>query len=170
VFQKIPSKQHLYQGYRIYSNSSTNKSCTITYSGYLVSSLRSIKFFSIGSLCLTYLISPVILFAETNIDLSARIIMVVIALSTTSFSTALIHFVLSPYVTRMQYSNDKFQIETLNLLGKKIIWIGNSKKLKENRNGRLFANIESIEDKKRWFYIHNDQQGSKVFQIINSTK
>ncbi|KAG4304209.1 hypothetical protein PORY_002390 [Pneumocystis oryctolagi] len=167
IYRTISNKSTLYQNYLMSSNSIT-KTYTITYSGYLTSSVKSIKLFSIGSLYLTYLVSPIILFANANIDFLVKFIMTTIAIGTTSLSTALIHFVLSPYVTKLHYSNNKFQIETLSLLGKKIIWTGDSKKLKENKTGRLFANIESVEDKKRWFYIHEDQQGLEILKLINS--
>ncbi|KAG4302352.1 hypothetical protein PCANB_001344 [Pneumocystis canis] len=167
---RILNQLSLSQIYQFCSKSSTINPQTLTYSGHLITSVKSIKIFSIGSLYLTYLISPIILFADAHIDFTIRLVMTIIALGTTSLSTALVHFVLSPYVMRAQYSNNVFQIETLNLLGKKTIWTGNAEELKENKTGRLFANIESIKGKKRWFYMHRDQQGLEFFKIINSMK
>ncbi|KAG9036524.1 hypothetical protein FRB95_008579 [Tulasnella sp. JGI-2019a] len=72
------------------------------YVGPLSKTFRSLKTFSLSSLALCTSVSPFIYLMDSNLSHSARLGLIVFALSTSSLSTALIGWISSPYVGFMR--------------------------------------------------------------------
>ncbi|ORY87064.1 hypothetical protein BCR37DRAFT_390777 [Protomyces lactucae-debilis] len=68
------------------------------YTAPLAKTVRNIKLFSLSSLTLSTLISPVFFVIESDLDVSVRAAMVGVAILTSGVSTAVVAWVLKPYV------------------------------------------------------------------------
>ncbi|KXN64666.1 hypothetical protein CONCODRAFT_80931 [Conidiobolus coronatus NRRL 28638] len=110
------------------------------YEGPLTKTAKYLKVFSISSLVLTCSVAPLIFFIDAGLSTVVRTILFGAALGTSSVSTALIHWCIFPYVTKIQVDpstletkektnepiptqrqevgqNTKFTFETLSLFG-----------------------------------------------------
>lgn len=118
--------------------------------------VRNIKYFSLSSLALTTLISPVFFIIDADIDMAVRAIMVSIALGTSALSTGVIQWVLKPYVIAGRQLNstsgEKVDLCRLTWLGQERLTEVRTSTLKVEKNGRMFSNL--VSDKGDHFYIH----------------
>ncbi|CAI2178870.1 4879_t:CDS:10, partial [Funneliformis geosporum] len=73
------------------------------YSGPLSGTAKKLKVFSVASLIITIMISPIIMIVDAPMGLGARAFLLVTTLSTSAISTGLIHLCLSPYVRNIYY-------------------------------------------------------------------
>jgi hypothetical protein len=69
-----------------------------SYTAPLAKTVRNIKFFSLSSLGISTLISPVFFIIESDLDMAVRAAMVGVAILTSGVSTAVVAYVLKPYV------------------------------------------------------------------------
>lgn len=126
------------------------------YTAPLMKTVRNIKFFSLSSLALSTLISPVFFIIDSEIEPAVRIIMVGIALGTSALSTAVIQWVLKPYVIEGKRLNsigdEAFVFERLSWLGQRRSITVNPQELVVEKNGRMFSNLKSADGD--CFYIH----------------
>ncbi|RUS17305.1 hypothetical protein BC937DRAFT_90149 [Endogone sp. FLAS-F59071] len=86
---------------RPYSTRSDANTTTTVYQGPIGVVAKRLKLFSISSLALTAGISPFIFFVDVPVPNIARIVLVSAALFTSSASTGLIHWIMSPYVAKI---------------------------------------------------------------------
>ncbi|OZJ06208.1 hypothetical protein BZG36_00839 [Bifiguratus adelaidae] len=95
-------------------HASTSKGPQVIYQGPLATVARRLKLFSISSLGLSAGMSPLIYVIDVPIPMVARTVLVGAALFTSMASTGLIHWVMSPYVSKMT-ADDASKPETINL-------------------------------------------------------
>ena len=72
-----------------------------TYEGPLSATFRRLKLFSLGSLALASVLTPVLLLAPGEISMAGRVGLCITALATSGVSTALIAWIGTPYVGTM---------------------------------------------------------------------
>jgi hypothetical protein len=73
-----------------------------TYEGPLSATFRRLKLFSLGSLALASVLTPVLLLAPGEISMAGRVGLCITALATSGVSTALIAWIGTPYVGTMR--------------------------------------------------------------------
>lgn len=126
----------------------------------LKKTVRNIKYFSLSSLALSTLISPVFFIIDSEIEPVVRVVMVGIALGTSALSTAVIQWVLKPYVIAGKHLNsigeDKVDLCRLTWLGREKMTEVQTSSLKVEKNGRMFSNL--VTSKGDHFYIHETTQ------------
>ncbi|GBB91739.1 hypothetical protein RclHR1_01910023 [Rhizophagus clarus] len=109
--------------YFVTTNLSKNDNIIKVYSGPLSGTARKLKILSMASLIGTIAISPFIIIVNAPIGLGARIIFIIMAISTSALSTGLIHLCFSPYVRNIFYnpsipsnqSSDTSEISSLKI-------------------------------------------------------
>lgn len=133
----------------------TSVSSTV-YNAPLMKTVRNIKFFSLSSLALSTAISPVFFLIESEIDPAVRAVMVGIALGTSALSTAVIQWVLKPYVITGRNLNS-IGVDKVDLT--RLTWFGGRRTtevavdtLRVEKNGRMFSNLVTPEGDT--FYVH----------------
>lgn len=127
---------------------------TTDYEAPLKKTVRNIKIFSISSLVVSTLISPVFFIIESQVDNSVRAAMIGIALGTSGLSTAVIQWVLKPYcISGKILSETGFTMDRLTWFGRRRTTIVDARNLKIDKNGRMFANL-TTEDGKDHYYVH----------------
>lgn len=126
------------------------------YNAPLMKTVRNIKFFSLSSLALSTAISPVFFIIESEIDPAVRAVMVGIALGTSALSTAVIQWVLKPYVITGKSLNS-IGVDKVDLT--RLTWFGGRRTtevavdaLRVEKNGRMFSNLVTAEGDA--FYVH----------------
>lgn len=125
----------------------------------LKKTVRNIKYFSLSSLALSTLISPVFLIIDSEIEPAVRAVMVGIALGTSALSTGVIQWVLKPYVIAGKYLNsvgkDRVQFSRLTWFGRETTTELETQDLTVDKNGRMFSNLKTKDD---CFYVHETTQ------------
>ncbi|CAG8494619.1 7512_t:CDS:2 [Dentiscutata erythropus] len=138
IYPLIPIKNDQKRLYQISKKSNYDNS-NIIYTGPLAQTAKKLKTFSIITLAITFASTPIFFMVDTAMVSSARVIMVLFLISTSAASTGLIHWCVSPYVSRIYHNlssknnheNEKSEkvttsitpdsfltFETLNLFGK----------------------------------------------------
>ncbi|RGB34155.1 hypothetical protein C1646_624788 [Rhizophagus diaphanus] len=102
------------------TNLSKNDNIIKVYSGPLSGTAKKLKILSMASLIGTIALTPFIMIVDAPIGLGARIIFIIMALSTSALSTGLIHLCFSPYVRNIYYnqsisSNQSSDIPSLKI-------------------------------------------------------
>ncbi|KAJ3316975.1 hypothetical protein HDU76_001434 [Blyttiomyces sp. JEL0837] len=153
-----------------YSTSSSKSSDAqsqgrIIYSGPIGTSVKALKRISVTTLGLTYAATPLFIITSTDTSLAAISVMVV-AVLTSTLSTALVQWVCNPYVVKITKpvesapsdANAPLTVQTLT-------FFGNPKLAKIDPSAitpvksRLFASWTAQptnESKPRFFYVHQD--------------
>ncbi|KAG2104028.1 uncharacterized protein F5147DRAFT_270909 [Suillus discolor] len=100
----------------------------VTYHGPLTQTFRRLKIFSLTSLGLSCIMTPFIFIVESSLPLSARIVLAMTALSTSSISTALVGWSGASYVIDLQRVSpvdnggiEGIEMTTLTLTLKKLV-------------------------------------------------
>ena len=124
-----------------------------TYTAPLKKTVRNIKFFSLSSLAVSTLISPVFFIIESEVDMAVRAVMVGIALATSALSTGLIQWVLKPYCMSGQVLAGKVKLNRMTWLGRSRSTIIDPATLRVEKNGRMFSNLTTLDGKDQ-FYVH----------------
>ncbi|KAI9286127.1 hypothetical protein BC943DRAFT_277170 [Umbelopsis sp. AD052] len=96
----------------------------VIYTGPLATVAKRLKLFSIGSLGLSGAISPFVFILDFPVPVVAKTVLVASALFTSVSSTALINWVMSPYVTKATMSPsdaDSINLHTLNVFAQEHI-------------------------------------------------
>ncbi|KAG1760101.1 hypothetical protein EDD22DRAFT_955270 [Suillus occidentalis] len=83
-------------------SSADSQAQPVAYHGPLTQTFRRLKIFSLSSLGLSCIMTPFIFIVESSLPLSARIVLAVTALSTSSISTALVGWSGASYVVDLQ--------------------------------------------------------------------
>ncbi|ORX81463.1 hypothetical protein K493DRAFT_320660 [Basidiobolus meristosporus CBS 931.73] len=76
------------------------------YIGPLANTAKYLKIFSVSSLALTFAVCPAVFLIEAPISFGMRSILVGAAIATSTVSTGLVHWCLSPYVTKIAISEE----------------------------------------------------------------
>lgn len=94
-----------------------------------------------------------------------------LACTTTSLSTAIIHWAAKSYVSEATLKGNVLSLNTFNILGKKRLSQYTLDKLKipDTNNSRPFANLESTTVPKRYFYLH-PELATPIFNAIRQAQ
>ena len=126
----------------------------------LKKTVRNIKYFSLSSLALSTMISPVFFLIDSEIEPAVRAVMVGIALGTSALSTGVIQWVLKPYVISGRHLNsigeDRVELQRLSWLGREKTIEVDASHLTVDKNGRMFSNLKT--DTGDCFYVHETTQ------------
>ncbi|KAK9667443.1 hypothetical protein K7432_017860 [Basidiobolus ranarum] len=76
------------------------------YVGPLANTAKYLKVFSVSSLALTFAVCPAVYLIDAPISFGMRSILVGAAIATSTISTGLVHWCLSPYVTKITVSEE----------------------------------------------------------------
>ncbi|CCG84485.1 protein of unknown function [Taphrina deformans PYCC 5710] len=151
----ITTAQHR-QGSEISTDPGITAVSSQTYEAPLKKTVRNIKLFSLSSLALSTLISPVFLLIESEIEPVVRAVMVGIALGTSALSTGVIQWVLKPYVIQGRALNSigtgRVEMHRLSWLGRQTATVVNPEDLTVDKNGRMFSNLKAANGD--CFYVH----------------
>ncbi|EPX73217.1 uncharacterized protein SOCG_00972 [Schizosaccharomyces octosporus yFS286] len=138
------------------------------YEAPLKTAVANIKKFSVGSLGLTYMISPLMLLLDAEgMGLATRLIMISTACAASTISTGLIHWAGKSYVTEGVLKDNSITFTTLNLLGRRKESKYNVEDLQtpDAATSRPFTNIETRNHPKKYFYVHQEI-ANKIFEAI----
>ncbi|EPY50292.1 hypothetical protein SPOG_01053 [Schizosaccharomyces cryophilus OY26] len=138
------------------------------YEAPLKTAVANIKRFSVGSLGLTYMMTPLMLLLDANgIGFGTRLIMISTACAASTISTGLIHWAGKSYVTEGTLKENLVTFTTLNLLGRRKEWKYNVEELQtpDAATSRPFTNIETKKHPKKYFYVHQEI-AKNIFEAI----
>ncbi|KAJ9087522.1 hypothetical protein DSO57_1032492 [Entomophthora muscae] len=91
----------------------------LIYAGPLAKTAKYLKVFSISSLVATFSLTPLIFVIDSGLSSTARLILFIASIATSSTSTALIHWCIHPYVTRAWVNSETLKDDkySQNILG-----------------------------------------------------